>query len=99
PERLALASKLGATHIVNSSNGNSAQSIADLTQGSGADVSFEAVGVTATVNLALNCVRRGGSVVLVGNVAPRIEFPLQIAVTRELSIYGSCASRGEYPKC
>jgi threonine dehydrogenase-like Zn-dependent dehydrogenase len=38
-------------------------------------------------------------VTLVGNVAPKIEFPLQIAVTRELTIYGSCASRGEYPAC
>ena len=37
--------------------------------------------------------------VLVGNVAPRVEFPLQVAVTRELTIFGSCASRGEYPAC
>jgi L-iditol 2-dehydrogenase len=36
---------------------------------------------------------------LVGNVAPKIEFPLQVAVTRELTIRGSCASRGEYPAC
>jgi threonine dehydrogenase-like Zn-dependent dehydrogenase len=35
--------------------------------------------------------------VLVGNVTPEIKFPLQVAVTRELSIQGSCASRGEYP--
>ena len=62
-------------------------------------MAFEAVGITPTVNLALSCVRRGGSVILVGNVAPKIEFPLQVAVTRELNIYGSCASRGEYPQC
>jgi len=98
-ERLELASKLGASRIINSSQVNALEAIAEMTRGEGADVSFEAVGITPTVNLALNCVRRGGSVVLVGNVAPRIEFPLQVAVTRELTIFGSCASRGEYPQC
>ncbi|MEA2909185.1 MAG: L-iditol 2-dehydrogenase [Bradyrhizobium sp.] len=98
-ERLALAKKLGADHIVNSGQGNALSSIRELTGGRGADLSFEAVGLTATVDLALQCLRKGGSVVLVGNVAPKIEFPLQVAVTRELTIYGSCASRGEYPAC
>ncbi len=36
---------------------------------------------------------------LVGNLAAKIEFPLQAAVTREITLNGSCASRGEYPAC
>ena len=55
--------------------------------------------MSPTVDLSLQCLRKGGTAVLVGNVAPKIEFPLQVAVTRELSILGSCASRGEYPEC
>ena len=98
-ERLALAAKFGATNIVNSASENAAETILSPTQGRGADLAFEAVGVTATVDLALRCVRKGGAVTLIGNVAPKIEFPLQTAVTRELTIYGSCASRGEYPAC
>jgi len=47
----------------------------------------------------MRSVRKGGSVTLVGNVAPKIEWPLQWAVTRELTIFGSCASAGEYPEC
>jgi L-iditol 2-dehydrogenase len=35
-------------------------------------------------------------VVLIGNTAKLIEFPLQKVVTRELRILGSCAIRGEY---
>jgi L-iditol 2-dehydrogenase len=35
----------------------------------------------------------------VGNVTPKTEFPLQQVVTRELTLYGSCASQGEYPAC
>src|SRR5438445_2621434 len=99
PERLALAAKLGATNIINSATEDAAQTILQLIGGHGAELAFEAVGLTATVDLALRCVRKGGAVTLVGNVAPKIEFPLQIAVTRELSIYGSCASRGEYTAC
>ena len=94
-DRLALAEKCGATHTINSARKNALNSILNLTQGRGADVACEAVGVTATVELALRCARKGGSVALVGNVAPSIAFPLQTAVTCELNIFGSCASRGE----
>jgi len=98
-EKLALAEKCGATHIINSARDNALNTILTLTHGRGADLACEAVGITATVDLALCSVRKGGSVTLVGNVAPTIEFPLQTAVTRELTILGSCASRGEYPEC
>ena len=98
-DRLNLAKKCGATHIVNSSTQKAADAIADLTQGQGADYAFEAVGLTVTVDLAVRCLRKGGAAILVGNVTPKIDFPLQVAVTRELSVYGSCASRGDYPSC
>jgi L-iditol 2-dehydrogenase len=98
-DRLTLAAKLGATQCINSASGDACKAIHDLTHGLGADLAFEAVGVTATVDLALRCVRKGGAVTLIGNVAPKVEFPLQVAVTRELKVWGSCASQGEYPAC
>jgi L-iditol 2-dehydrogenase len=97
-ERLDLAGKCGATATINSAQPNAVDTILQLTHG-GADVALEAVGISLTVDLALRAVRRGGSVVLVGNVSPKVDFPLQISVTRELTIFGSCASRGEYPAC
>jgi threonine dehydrogenase-like Zn-dependent dehydrogenase len=30
---------------------------------------------------------------------PAIELPLQAVVTRQITLYGSCASSGEYPAC
>jgi len=99
PEKLALAGKLGATDLVNSTGGQAPEEILNLTQGVGADQAFEAVGLGATVDLAIRAVRKGGSVTLVGNVAPKVELPLQIVVTRELSLYGACASAGEYGAC
>ena len=43
--------------------------------------------------------RKGGTVTLVGNLVPCVSMPLQMVVTRELSLLGSCASSGEYPVC
>jgi L-iditol 2-dehydrogenase len=69
------------------------------TGGRGTDVSFEAVGVSAALDTALSSVRKGGRVVLVGNVMPKVELALQSAVTREVALLGSCASQGEYAAC
>ena len=98
--RLALAQKLGATHTINSGKSDAAAEVARITGGLGADTSFEVVGFTPTLNLALNVLKRGCTCVLVGNLSPKTQdFPLQAVVTKEISIVGSCASAGEYPLC
>lgn len=98
-DRLALASRLGATETINATTSDVARSVKDLTRGRGADAAFEVVGATPTVNSAIESVRKGGAVTLVGNVSPTVELPLQSVVTRELTLFGSCASSGEYGKC
>ena len=98
-DRLEFARKLGATETINSKNQDVVEEVLARTQGRGVDSSFEVVGATPTVQVAVNTVRKGGSVVLVGNLAPEVELPLQAVVTRELSLLGTCASAGEYPKC
>jgi L-iditol 2-dehydrogenase len=97
-EKLALAKKLGATATV-ASGPKAFKGVLDWTEGRGADAVFEAVGITATVDLAVRSARKGGTITLVGNVAPVVEFPLQACVTRELTVHGSCGSCGEYPDC
>ena len=97
--RLALARELGATDTLRSDCCDVPAAVAQLTGGLGADVALEVVGISATLNLALASVRRGGSVVLVGNLAAKTDFPLQSVVTRELTLHGTCASAGEYPLC
>ena len=97
--RLTLARELGATDTLRSDRSDVPAEVARLTGGNGADVALEVVGVSATLNLALASVRRGGSVVLVGNLAAKTDFPLQSVVTRELTLHGTCASAGEYPLC
>ena len=53
----------------------------------------------ASISTAIEAVRRGGTVTLIGNLAPRVEIPLQAVVTRQLRLLGSCASAGEYGEC
>lgn len=64
----------------------------------GADLVLEAVGAAASVGTAIHAVTRGGTVVLVGNVSPVVELPLQTVVTRQIRLQGSCASAGCYPE-
>ncbi len=99
PGRLSLARELGATDVIQSDRGDVAAEVAKLTGGAGADLAFEVVGISPTLQVAIGCVRKGGSVVLVGNLAPKTDFPLQAVVTREITLYGSCSSAGEYPLC
>jgi len=94
--RLAAAAKFGASHTVNSASADAYAEIMKLTGNKGADVSFEAVGISETVGLAVNCLRKGGSAVWVGNLAKSVDAPLQSIVTRQISIFGSCACAGEY---
>jgi threonine dehydrogenase-like Zn-dependent dehydrogenase len=94
--RLANALKAGADYAFDAVHPDLENKIADLTRKRGADKSFEAVGKSASVNTAIDVIRKGGTCVLVGNISPKIEIPLQKVVTRELKIQGSCAIRGEY---
>ena len=93
--RLAFSAQLGATATLSS---DVPRHIAETTSGVGVDLVIEAVGKSEPVNTAIDCVRKGGTVVLVGNVSPEITLPLQKVVARQLRLQGSCASAGEYPQ-
>jgi len=95
--KLALARKLGAETTLNPTGVDVPSEVRQLTEG-GADVALECVGATEPIKTAVACVRKGGSVVLVGNVSPGIQLPLQAVVTGELTLLGTCASNGEYPR-
>jgi L-iditol 2-dehydrogenase len=84
PSRLARAQEFGAEPV---------QSAHDV------DLAIDCVGSQASVRMAIDAVRKGGTVTLVGNVAPTVEIPLQAVVSRQLRLQGSCASSGEYPEC
>jgi L-iditol 2-dehydrogenase len=76
-----------------------AEQVRGLTGWRGADLAFDVVGIGPSLDTAIHSLRKGGRLVLVGNLATQVSLPLQAAVTRELTLLGSCASCGEYPAC
>ncbi len=96
--RLELARQVGADAAIKATGADLVAEVMRLTNGVGVDLALEAVGRNETVNGAINCVRKGGTVTLVGNVAPEVTLPLQKVVVRQLKLQGSCASSGEYPE-
>ncbi len=96
-QRLDLAQTMGATHAINSNTEGSAEALQEIA-GHGVDAAFEVVGHTDTIATCIAATRKGGALTLVGNLSPKVELPLQAVVTRELTLYGSCASQGDYPR-
>jgi len=99
PDKLRRARELGADEGFDSRSPDAVQQVLERTEGRGASLALEAVGITAAIGSAIASVRMGGRVVLVGNLSPTIELPLQSVVTRQIALLGSCASQGEYAAC
>lgn len=97
-KRLALAKAIGAESAFHAKQENLAAQLRQACGGDGADASFEVVGAAAPLDLAIRSVRKGGQVILVGNLQPSTPFPLQEVVTRQLTLKGSCSCAGEYPE-
>jgi len=102
--KLELAESLGATHVVLAGDERATRrSILNATDG-GADYVFEAIGLPATIELALSSLAYGGAAVLVG-LTPfdtRISFDGFRLVDRSQrvlgSLYGSCNAATDFPR-
>ena len=100
-EKLAAARELGATHVVNASQGDPVAKVREMTGDTGVDVAFEALGRSETVVNAFNMARDGGRVVLVGIAAGATTAPIEITrlVRRGIALTGSYGARvrGDMP--
>lgn len=99
--RLKLARNLGtepAIQTLLASGAELVKAVQAVTEGRGADAVLEAVGRDETVATAIDAVKKGGTVTLVGNITPTVTLPLQKVVSRQIRLQGSCASSGEYPE-
>jgi L-iditol 2-dehydrogenase len=94
--RLAMARSLGADLAIDVSTTDPVAAVRSATGGRGADVVFEAVGITATVAQSLAAVRSAGQVTWIGNSAPIVELPMQDMVSRELTLRGAYTFAGEF---
>ncbi|HEX9717445.1 MAG TPA: alcohol dehydrogenase catalytic domain-containing protein [Actinomycetota bacterium] len=86
PDRLALARKVGA-HPVDVTERHPQTAVAERTGGRGADVVIEAVGHPDAFETAVDVVRRGGTVAVVGMYTTEsVEIPVGVWWTRAIQV-------------
>lgn len=97
--RLELARELGADETVDITSHDTVDAVRELTGGRGADCAFECAGVPASVVAAINCVKRGGRVALVGLTGHKmVELDMDRLVLDEIDVYGVRSSPNAYPE-
>ncbi len=84
--RLAMARKFGATHAVNSGNGQVAEAVRKITGGRGVDVAIEAVGAPATFELCTMIVAPGGTIANIGVHGTKVDLHLENLWDRNITI-------------
>ena len=84
--RLASARRFGADDTINNSHEDAVAAIMDLTDGLGADVAFEAVGVPQTFELATELIRPGGHVANIGVHGTSATLHLEKLWIRDITI-------------
>jgi S-(hydroxymethyl)glutathione dehydrogenase/alcohol dehydrogenase len=101
-DKLEAARGLGATHTVNSLEGDPVQQVRELTGGEGVDVAFEALGRPQTFEQAFKMARDGGTMVAVGIGAGAAAAAVEIThmVRRQIRLLGSygARTRSDMPK-
>ncbi len=102
--KLEWATGMGATHTINSSQGDPVEAVQALTDGNGADVVIDAVGRPETWKQAFYARDLAGTVVLVGVPTPEMkipEIPLIDVFGRggalKSSWYGDCLPSRDFP--
>ena len=91
-EKLELAKRLGFEDVFNSAIEDPVEVVNAQTEGKGAHVCIEAAGVPQTYLYALESVKRGGSVVLLGNPVADVTLPASLIsqlMRREVSLLGT----------
>ena len=91
-ERLRVAKELGADETINAKSEDSVKEVMEFTEGYGADVVIEAIGLSATWEQALKMVRKGGIVLEFGGCPPGTE----IKISTELLHYGQVTVFGAF---
>lgn len=97
--RLDLARELGADETIDISSADTVATVREMTEGRGADCAFECAGAPAAVVAAINCVKRGGRVALVGLTGHKmVELDMDRLTLDEIDVYGVRSSPNAYPE-
>jgi len=87
--RLEIASQCRLTSTFNSRRGSLGEHVNKVFGPDRADVAFECVGAEETANHAIQCVRKGGTIVITGVFGDRPQVDLGLVQDRELDVRGT----------
>lgn len=103
--KLEQARRFGATHTVNAAREDVPARVRELTNGVGADYTFEAIGTPVTFGLAFACAGKGSTTVLIGVAPERSETipvnPFELVLYQKAllgTLYGTCNPRTDIPR-
>jgi len=86
--RLAIASELGADHVVDITTEDAGALVASLHDGLGADLVVDATGVSAALQQSMDLVRPAGAIAKVGWGPQPLGFTLDPLVKKAVTLYG-----------
>jgi len=96
--RLAKAKELGAAGVINAKTTDVLQAARELTGGAGFDLAVETAGTELTTRQAMEVVKKGTNVVLVGYSATgEMTLPMSLALDKELNLKGIFRYHHVYP--
>ncbi|MFV0254379.1 MAG: Zn-dependent alcohol dehydrogenase, partial [Beutenbergiaceae bacterium] len=102
-QKLDLGRSFGATHTINSREADVVSAVLELTGGRGTDYAFEAIGLPFTIEACYEAIRRGGTAVVVGQVADGVKISIDPFVMSDQekkligSNYGSSRQSIDFP--
>lgn len=84
--RLKVAKKFGATATIDSTKGNAAKQVMELTNGRGVDTAIEAVGIPTTFELCQDIIAAGGTIANVGVHGKKVDLHLEKLWSHNITI-------------
>ena len=95
-KRLEYAKSVGVEFIVNPQKEDDVQRIKEITQGRMAEVVMEASGANSSIRNTLHYASFAGRIALTGWPKTETPLPTNLITFKELNIYGSRTSKGEF---
>lgn len=95
--RLDKAKALGARHIINASNTDMVAAVKDVYAGIGPDFIFETAGNKVTASNSVPMIKRGGTIMIIGNVVGDTPVNFQMLGNKEATIKATFRYRNIYP--
>lgn len=94
--RLDKAMELGAARVINGKETDVIEEYMKITEGRGADFVYETAGSAVTTGQSVSLVKRGGTIMMIGNVVGETKFNFQLLVDKEVTILSNFRYRNIY---